>query len=170
MAINFNAAKDTVNDVLQRINNSAAGVSATYDSLDNQFELTDTSPGDVGISMQDVTGNFLAASGLSTGTLQAGNNLQYSINGGGTISSQSNTIDAGSSGITGLSVTALAEGTTTITVSSDTSGISSAINSFVSDYNAVQNYISSQTPSTTSSLCRTPMISPSGVRAVTDNS
>jgi flagellar hook-associated protein 2 len=151
--IDYDASTDSVTDVLDRINNSAAGVTATYDSVNNRFELTDTSPGDVGISLQDVAGhgNFLAATGLSTGTLRAGNNLEYSINGGGTLTSQSNTIDAGSSGITGLSITALGIGSTTISVGSDTSTISSAISSFVTDYNAVQNYISSQTTSTTSS-------------------
>jgi flagellar hook-associated protein 2 len=150
VAINYNSSTDTVSDVLNEINNSAAGVTATYDAANNQFQLTDTNTGDVGITLQDVTGNFLAASGLSSGTLQAGSNLTYSINNGGTLTSQSNTIDAGSAGVTGLSITAQGEGTTTISVGSDTSTISSAINSFVSDYNAVQNYLSSQTASTTS--------------------
>lgn len=152
MQINYDASSDSVTDVLQRINNSAAGVTATYDPLNNRFELTDKTAGNVGISLQDVAGhgNFLAATGLSTGTLKAGNNLQYSINGGGTLTSQSNTVDAESSGITGLSITALGVGSTTISVNSDTSTISSAISSFVTDYNAVQNYISSQTTSTTS--------------------
>ena len=151
--INYDASTDSITDVLQRINDSAAGVTATYDSLNNRFELTDTTAGDVGISLQDVAGhgNFLAAIGLSTGTLKAGTNLTYSINGGGILTSQSNTIDAGASGITGLSITALGQGTTTISVGSDTSTISSAISAFVTDYNAVQNYISSQTTSTTSS-------------------
>ncbi|MGP8201490.1 MAG: flagellar filament capping protein FliD [Limisphaerales bacterium] len=149
--INYDATTDTLNDVLQRINDSGAGVTATYDSLDNSIKLTDTSQGDVGITMQDVSGNFLAATGLSAGSLDAGTNLTYSINGGNTLTSLSNTIDAGASGITGLSITALGEGTTTISVGSDTSTISSAISSFVTDYNAVQNYISSQTTSTTSS-------------------
>ncbi len=148
--ITFNASTDTVTDVLQEINNSAAGVTATYDPLNNNFELTDTTAGNVGISLQDVTGNFLAATGLSTGTLQAGKNLQYSINGGGTLTSQSNTVDAGTSGVTGLSITALGVGTTTISVTSDTATISAAIGSFVTDYNTVQNYISSQTATTTS--------------------
>jgi flagellar hook-associated protein 2 len=151
--INYDASTDSITDVLQRINDSAAGVTATYNSLSNCFELTDTTAGDVGISLQDVAGhgNFLAATGLSAGQLKAGTNLTYTINGGATLTSQSNTIDAGSSGITGLSITALGVGTTTISVGSDTSTISSAISSFVTDYNAVQNYISSQTASTTSS-------------------
>jgi flagellar hook-associated protein 2 len=47
-------------------------------------------------------------------------------------------------------VTALAKGTTAISVQSDTSTIATAINSFVTDYNAVQNYISAQTAIATS--------------------
>lgn len=151
VAINYNTTTSTVSDILQAINNSAAGVTATYDSVDNRFELTNNSTGDTSISLEDVTGNFLAASGLSSGTLQQGSNLTYSINGAGTMTSQSNTIDAGTSGITGLSVTATGEGVTTISVASDTSTIASAINSFVSDYNTVQSYITSQTATTTSS-------------------
>ncbi len=149
--INYDASTDTINDVLQRINGSAAGVTATYDGVNDSFVLTNKTTGDVGISLQDVTGNFLAATGISGGTLQRGSNLEYSINGGGTQISQSNTIDASSSGLTGLSVTASGVGTSVLTVSSDTSTISSAIQSFVNDYNTVQNYISSQTTTSTDS-------------------
>jgi flagellar hook-associated protein 2 len=151
VAINYNTSTDTINSVLQAINDSAAGVTATFDASNNQFQLTNTTTGDVGISLRDVTGNFLAATGLLGGSLQQGSNLEYSVNGGGTLTSQSNTIDAGTAGITGLSVTALGLGTSAISVQSDTSTISTAINSFVTDYNAAQKYISSQTASTTSS-------------------
>lgn len=149
--INFNTSTDAVNDVLHRINDSAAGVTATYDSVNGSFELTNKTTGDVGISLQDVTGNFLSATGLSGGTLQRGTNLQYNINGGGTLTSQSNTVDGSSSGLTGLTVTALAVGSTTVSVNTDTSKISSAIQSFVTDYNAAQNGIVAQTKTTTDS-------------------
>jgi flagellar hook-associated protein 2 len=151
VAINFDASTDTINSVLQAINDSAAGVTATFDASNNQFQLTNTSTGDVGISLQDVSGNFLAATGLLGGSLQHGTDLEYSVNGGGTLTSQSNTIDGSTAGIAGLSVTALGKGAADISVQSDTSTISSAINSFVTDYNAVQNYIKSQTATTTSS-------------------
>jgi flagellar hook-associated protein 2 len=151
VAIDFNASTDTLNSVLQKINNSAAGVTATFDAADNKIQLTNTTTGDVGISLQDVSGNFLAATGLSAGALQRGANLQYSINNGGTLTSQSNTIDATSSGISGLSVTAQSVGAANISVQSDTSTIATTIQSFVTDYNAVQNYITSQITATTSS-------------------
>ena len=150
VAIDFNASTDTINSVLQKINDSAAGVTATFDASNNQIQLTNTTTGNVGITLQDVSGNFLAATGLSAGQLESGTNLQYRVNGGGTLTSLSNTIDSSSSGIAGLSVTALAKGTTAISVRSDTATIATAINSFVTDYNAVQNYIGSQTAITTS--------------------
>lgn len=147
VSISYDASTDTLQDVLDRITNSAAGVTASYDASNNQFVLTNNTTGDVGISMKDVTGNFLAATGLSTGTLQRGSNLLYSVNGGTTLVSQSNTVNA----VPGLSVTAVAKGTATISVSPDTSAISTAINQFITDYNAVQSYITSQMTVTTAS-------------------
>jgi flagellar hook-associated protein 2 len=108
----------------------------------------------VGISMQDVpgSGNFLAATGLSGGTLISGKNLTYTLNNSSqTLVSQSNTITQTSSGIQNLSVTALATGSATVTVGSDTSPISTAIQQFITDYNSVQNDISSQQTVTTAS-------------------
>jgi flagellar hook-associated protein 2 len=150
VTINYNASSDTLQNVINNINASAAGVTASYDPINNRFMLANTSTGDVGISMQDVTGNFLAATGLATGTLSHGKNLLYTLNGGTQqIVSQSNTISPTSSGITGLTVSALTTGTTTVNVSSDTSTISSAIQKFVTDYNSIQSFIKNQQAVTT---------------------
>jgi flagellar hook-associated protein 2 len=81
VTFNYNSSTDTVQDVLNNINASTAGVSASYDPNNNRFVLANTATGDTGISMQDATGNFLAATGLSTGTLTHGQNLLYSLNG-----------------------------------------------------------------------------------------
>ncbi|HEY1789935.1 MAG TPA: flagellar filament capping protein FliD [Verrucomicrobiae bacterium] len=152
VTINYNASSDSIQDVLNQINSSTAGVTASYDSINNRFVLTDNTTGDVGISMQDVTGNFLAATGLSGGTLQHGKNLLYTLNGGTQqLVSQSNTITSASSSISGLSVTALQTGTATMNVTNNTSAVSSAVQQFVTDYNAVQTYISAQQAVTTSS-------------------
>ena len=152
VAINYNASTDSIQNVMDRINSSAAGVTASYDSLNNRFVLTNKATGDVGISVKDVTGNFAAATGLSGGTLAHGQNLLYTLNGGTQqLVSQSNTITAASSGITGLSVNALKANQVTISVSGDTSKVTSAINQFITDYNSVQSFISAQQIVTTSS-------------------
>ena len=142
---------DTVSGVVKRINESSAGVTASYDTVNDRFVLSNKVTGDIGIATEDVSGNFLAASGLSVGTLSRGQNLLYTIDGGGQMSSQSNTITETSSGIAGLSINALATGVSTITVGSDTAAIKAAINDFVTEYNKVQSIIDSQTASTTDS-------------------
>ena len=151
VSITFDASSDSINNILDRINGSTAGVTATYDSINDRFILTNKTTGDIGVAMEDVTGNFLAATGLSAGTIQRGTNLTYTVNGSDELISQSNTITDISSGITGLSVTALKEGTVTVSVGSDTSKIRTAITNFVSAYNSVQSYIDNKTASSTDS-------------------
>ena len=157
VTINYNASTDSIQNVLDRITNSTAGVTASYDTLNNRFILTDKATGDMGISIQDVAGkgNFAAATGLATGTLQRGQNLLYTVNNGPQLVSQSNTITSVSSGITGLSVTALQPGSVTVNVASDTSKISTAIQQFVTDYNKVQTSIGAQQIVTTDSTGKT---------------
>jgi flagellar hook-associated protein 2 len=150
VAINFNASTDTVATVMARINDSAAGVIASYDSANDRFNLTNKATGDSGIALEDVTGNFLAATQLSGGSLQRGKNLVYSVNGGGSLTSASNTITEASSGLTGLSVTVYKENASTLVqVTSNTEKIRTAIADFVAAYNKVQSLIDTQTASST---------------------
>ena len=149
VSITYNASSDSLGSVLNRINSSAAGVTATYDSALDRVVLMNRTTGDLGVAMEDVSGNFLQASGLSAGTLQTGKNLVYSINGGGELVSNSNTIDGEMAGIPGLSATVMAEGTATVSVSSDTAKVKSALIDFVTEYNKVQSTISQHTASST---------------------
>ena len=150
VSITFETA-DTVTGLLKRINDSAAGVTASYDTVNDRFVLANKVTGDIGVALEDVAGNFLEAAGLSAGTLSRGRNLLYTVDGGGQMVSQTNTITETSSGITGLSVTALATGASNITVGSDTAVIKTAINDFIAEYNKVQSIIDAQTASTTDS-------------------
>ena len=137
---------------MDRINASAAGVSIGYDRINDQFTLTNKVTGNLGVALEDVTGNFLEAAGLKTGsTFQAGNDLLYTINGGSVLSSHSNTLTGEDTGIDGLSIAALKTGTSTISLASDTSTIKGAIKSFIDDYNRAQSTIDSLTASSTDS-------------------
>jgi flagellar hook-associated protein 2 len=149
VSITFNSATESLTNVLDRINNSTAGVNATYDSVNDRVVLTNRGTGDIGVAVEDVTGNFAAATGLSAGTLQHGKSLLYSVNGSGTLTSQSNTITDASSGIAGLSATALAVGAFTVTVSVDNEKIKTALADFVAEYNQTQALINTNTASTT---------------------
>ncbi|MBI5820973.1 MAG: flagellar filament capping protein FliD [Verrucomicrobia bacterium] len=149
VSIAFSTTSDSAQNVIKRINDSAAGVTASYDSVNDRFILTNKTTGDVGITMEDVTGNFVAATQLSGGTLERGKNLLYTVNAGGQLTSQSNTITETSSGITGLSVTALKEGEVTVEVNSNTSSIKAAITDLIEKYNTTQTLIGGKTASTT---------------------
>ena len=142
--IEFNSATDSIQTVLNRINSSSAGVTATFDLASGRFLLTNKLTGNVGISVEDGmgAGGLAAAMGLTTGTsLTSGADAVFSMNGGGNLTSRSNTLDESVHGITGLSVTANSVGTQTVTVGSDTTAAKGAINDFISKYNAVQNAI-----------------------------
>jgi flagellar hook-associated protein 2 len=147
--IAFSATADNLTNVIDRINKSDAGVIASYDQVNDRLVLTNKDTGDVGINVQDVTGNFAAATGLSGGSLERGKNLFYSVNGGGTLVSQSNTISEETSGIAGLNLTALAEDTVTVTVTADTDKVKAAIESFVEEYNKAQSVVETNTASST---------------------
>ncbi len=152
VTFNYNTNTDTIDGLLNQINSSAAGVTASYDDINNRFVLTNSSTGNLGISLQDgADSNFLAATGISGGSLSAGTNLEYTVNGGGQRVSYSNTVDGTNSGISGLTVTALQKGSTTVQVQADTSSLSSAITQLVTDYNTAQSDISANTAITMSS-------------------
>lgn len=149
--ITFNTSTDAITDVLNRINSSKAGVSASYDTVSGNFTLTNKKTGDLGITMQDVSGNFLAATGLSSATMERGQNLRFTLNGGSELQSYTNKIDEESSGLAGITIDALTEGKVTLNVATDENKIRSAIQSFITDYNSVQNLIDSSTQVETSS-------------------
>jgi flagellar hook-associated protein 2 len=152
VSISFNASTDSVANVISRINASSAGVTASYDTVNDRFVLASKATGDMGIALEDVTGNFLGATGLSAGTLSRGNNLVYTINDGDTLTSQSNTITEASSGISGLSVAVSKEdSSTTVTVGNNTGAIKTAVQDFISAYNKVQSMVDSYTASSTDS-------------------
>ncbi len=88
VAISYNTSSDSIQNVLDRINSSSAGVTATFDSQNGRFVLTNNTTGNVGISMQDETGNFLAATGLASGQFASGQNLLYTLNGGSQVTDQ----------------------------------------------------------------------------------
>ena len=119
------SSTDSLADILGNINASEASVYANYDPVNDRFLLTNKTTGDIGITLEDESGDFLSKTQLLTtnnGSLSRGNNLFYKVNDNGPLESQTNTIDQNSSGIQGLAVTATkAQGTAKIS-SVDTSG------------------------------------------------
>jgi len=147
--IAFNASTDTLGDVLRRINESNAGVTASYDTVNDRISLTNKATGDLGLALEDVTGNFLAATGLTAGSFQRGRDLLYTVNGGGQLSSHSNSIGEDSSGLSGLTVNVIQAGDVTVEVTSDRAKIKQAITDFLDEYNKAQALIDTNIASST---------------------
>ena len=142
------SSSSTLASVLNSINDSAAGVQASFDSGLNRIVLKNKEAGNRGVVLaQSGSSNLLTAFGLTGGTLSNGTDLVYSINGGATAKARSNTIKDSDSGLTGLTITASKVGTTTINSANDTGAARSAVDALVTSVNRVQSLISSLTVS-----------------------
>ena len=148
--IAYNVNSDSVQNVLSRINASAAGVTANYDKVNDRFTLTNKTTGDVGISISESPGGLLGALGLgNSASFVRGKDAQFNIDGGPTLTSASNTLDDSSHGITGLSIAVTSETTDSVTVGGDNAGARTKIEDFIAKFNAVQTFIDQQTKSST---------------------
>lgn len=132
----YDVTKDSLKDILDRINASAAGVTASYDTLKDQVVLQARETGASSIVLDDKGGSLLQALGLTNGTTTAGANAVYKIN-GQTFSASSNSVsDAG--GLQGLSLNLKATTTDPITLDLqvDAGKVQSAVKEFIDAYNA----------------------------------
>ncbi len=146
VAIAYNVNSDSLATVIARINDSTAGVSASYDGVNDRMILANKGTGDLGISINETTGGLLGALGLTGGTtFTRGANAEFTLNGGATLTSLSNTLDASAHGVAGLSVTANTTTAQTITVAADSSAMRKKIEAFISDFNDVQTFIDTNT-------------------------
>lgn len=144
--IDYNVNTDTLSTLMKRITASSAGVTASYDAVNDRMVLANTATGDLGMTLSETAGGVLGALGLTTGsTTVRGDNAEFSVDGGPTLISTSNTLDAAAHGITGLAVTADTESTQTITVAADTAKMRSKIDTFISAYNAIGTFLEEKT-------------------------
>ena len=142
-----NTATESLSSIITAINSSAAGVTASYNSQTSSLQLTSSTPGPQSILLGagSDTSNFLTASGLASGTTVAGTqaSLTYTNLQGvqQTVYSATNDFTSAIPGID-LKVTSSGAGVPagsalyTVTVGSDPTQAESAINKFITAYNA----------------------------------
>jgi flagellar hook-associated protein 2 len=128
-------SKDTLSSVISRINTSDAGVTVTYSSLTDRFEMTAKDYGaGFAIDMMDRSGsNFLEALFGTDHTFTEGVNAIIEVN-GIEIQRSSNTFTV--DGVT-ITVSETSDTPVKINVSRDTEQIEKGIADFVNDYNAL---------------------------------
>jgi flagellar hook-associated protein 2 len=146
----------SLDDLVQAINASGANVQATVvnvggsTSPDYRLSVQGTQYADDTIQLNDGTNNLLTALD------PPGANVTYTVNGSTTpATSTSRTLTLS----TGLTATVSATGTTSITVAEDSSGITSALSSFVSAYNAATTELTNNRGQGTGALTGDPLVS-----------
>lgn len=144
VAIDFDADTESLATLMSRVNESAAGVTMSFDSASDQFRIVNNETGAYSMNVSDSSNGLLAAMGL-TGSADVGDDLQYAIDGGATKSSRSNKITDESHGLAGVTITALETGSQTISIESDSKELKEKIESFVAAFNDVQDYIGEKT-------------------------
>lgn len=138
VTINYNTTTESLDDVINAINSSNAGVSASYDAVADKVDLTATTTGSQSIALSDISGNLLQALKITSGagaTQTLGQNAEFTlsgVNGGQPIYSTSNQVTGALPNVT---LNLAGPGTTTLNVSADTSAALSTIQAFVTAYN-----------------------------------
>ena len=139
VTITIDPTSDSVANVLTKINQSSAGVVATYSQTTDTISLTSTAPGPQSIVLGSPsdTSNFLSAVQLtpSTASMTAGKQAAVQV-GGQFYYSNSNTV---TNVIPGVTLNLLAPTTTplTVTVGSNAQPATTAIQNFVTAFNQV---------------------------------
>ena len=134
----------SLKDIIDDINSSEAGVTASWNSNTGTLVLTADDEGAVSIDIEAGTSNFTDVMGLTdsgalvTGAQKLGDNAILTIN-GTEITSSSNTVTSDISGISGLTLTLkdTTSTTETISIEQDITEIEGALTKFVDAYNTV---------------------------------
>lgn len=132
--IAYDASSDSLSNLITRINNSDAGVTATYDTFADTLKVTNDDTGALAVQFEDVTGNLLDALGLVGAAQTLGQNAAYAIDGGPTRYATSNTISDAIDGVT-LTITDTTTDDVKVSVALQSSGASQAAEALVTEFN-----------------------------------
>ncbi len=151
VTINWTAG-DSLNTVLGRINSSSANVRAAYDPTTDKINLTNVATGAQDVALSDTSGNFLAAAGLTAGSVKTvGVPATYTITQNGvTSATQYSNSNVVSNALPGITLTLSALGSTTVTVSQDTASAQKSLQNFVDQFNGLVDLIDKDTAYDTS--------------------
>jgi flagellar hook-associated protein 2 len=142
--VSWDASRDTVSSILNKINVSGAGVTAVYDPTQDAVTMTNIATGSQSIALTNDTGGLLAALhlGSASGQQNLGKTAQFQINGGAWQYSNSNTVTGN---LPGLSISLAGAGSTTLSVGQDTQSTVKNVQAFVASFNTLVDAIDKST-------------------------
>ena len=141
ISIYVDTTTDTVDDVINKVNKSGAGVTMTYDSTTDKFSLTSTSGERIKVGGENDTSTFLLSTGLlysqatETAIGTEGKDAVFTMNGVKYTRDSNEVSDV----VPGMSFTINSTGTTVFSVKIDTDKAVSALAEFASKYNTLIN-------------------------------
>jgi flagellar hook-associated protein 2 len=141
--IAYDTTTDSLSALVTRINSSTAGVVASLDRGNDRLLLTSRAGGAAPISISD-TGSLATALNLAPGTTNAqalGTQAQVTVDGRTYLSDTNKVTDA----ISGVTLTLYAEGSSTLTVSPDSTAVAQAVTGLISSYNSLADSLDSLT-------------------------
>ena len=146
----------TLSQFMDKVTASDAGITLSYNPIEDRFVLTSKTTGEIKITTSDTTNNLLGLMQLdssATATLALGEDATLTIN-GTVVTSNSNAVGGEAHGIDGLTINVLEDFATTdkditVTVASTTDDAKTAINNFIAEYNSMQRYLEGATETTT---------------------
>lgn len=145
--ITYDTSTDTLSTVISRINASGANVLASYDALTGKITMQNKSTGASVVTVDDNSGNdnaglisALKLDSASSAVTTLGQNAIYSINGGASKSSTSNTITNAISGAT-ITLAGTLDTTATVTIAQDSSTAVTNVKAFVTAYNQAMAWV-----------------------------
>ena len=145
--ITYDLSRDNFDNVLSRINNSDAGVTAFYDKMTDRLIFQNKATGSFEIVLEDVEGNFVEALDLGAGsTVSMGQNAKLSIvgfNNDQPIYSSSNQVTNVVPGLT-INLKATTTEPVKLNVEQDQDTIKKTITDFVNKYNETVKYFNSK--------------------------
>ncbi|MDR3562380.1 MAG: flagellar filament capping protein FliD [Negativicutes bacterium] len=151
--ISVDPTTDTLDSIVNKINNSSAGVMAFYDSTNKTISLTSKKAGAQDITLgtgSTDTSNFLTQAGLVQTNQVKGQDAAVKIN-GVNVTAVNNTVT-----LNGNTFTLAGTGTATVTVQTDTDSIIKKVQDFITQYNAtidlINGKMNEQTNSSSSDL------------------
>lgn len=134
ISISIDPTSDTIQDILDRINSSDAAVTASFDSATDRIRFTSNELGSRTIAFGGGgdTSNFLTVANLTSATQTAGDDAQFTINGGPTLTRNTNEVN---DAIAGVTLKLQSVGTSNVAVSSDNDAIVEDVKAFIEEFN-----------------------------------
>ncbi|MFO7975995.1 MAG: flagellar filament capping protein FliD [Candidatus Hydrogenedentota bacterium] len=140
--INVDPTTDTLEGIIGAINASDANVTASYDSTNDTIRVVSDALGSRTIAFESGTSNFLDVVNLTTASQTAGNDAQFTVDGGPVQTRNTNTI---ANTIAGVTMNLRSVGSSTVSVETDNESILEGVRGFVTAFNDTLTELREQT-------------------------